>query len=442
MSQSIEGKGPFPALASSSLWRYFVFTMLYVAQGIPIGLLIYAMPNYLAYRGVEAAIIGSYLGLATLPHAIKLVIGPVMDRWTYLPMGRRRPWVIVAQTGIIISFASLIFIEDPLAQISLLMIGAFTVNAFVAFQDVSVDGMAVDILKPEEQSRAASLMFGGQALGASLTTAAGAWLMQGYGIGYASAVCSILVVFIIMLPLLTRERKGEKLFPWSPGKATAFEKGERAEGWKDIVFSLKNYTLMRTALIFALAMVIFSLARGLHLALVPIYFVQNLGWTDVQNSNLESLAGLIGAIVTMTIGGTLVHKIGRVNFFTIACIAMAGSALCVALVPLISDSVFLLQCYRILYSTLTTLATVSMIAVAMAVCGKKVAATQFAIYMALGNVGLSLGSTIIGPLRAAMSDSALFLAFAGLALLSLFILRAVDLHGHAVKLEGMDMVAN
>ena len=442
MSDSSRKEGPFPALASSSFWRYFVFTMLYVAQGIPIGVLLYAVPAYMANNGVEAAVIGAYGGLAILPHSIKLFLGPVMDRWTYLPMGRRRPWVIFAQFGIIISFASLAFIPDPLANIPLLMAGAFLVNFFVAFQDVSVDGMAVDILHPDEQSQAAALMFGGQSLGVALTTAVGAYLLNASGIAFASLACSSLVILIILLPLFSRERTGEKLFPWTAGKATETAAGSRPEGWIDIIVSVFRYFFMGTSLVFVAAIAFYTIGRGLHMALVPVYFIQELGWEDTEFSYLTSIASFIGAVVTMTIGGPLVHKVGRINFFAIACIAIAGIGLSMAVLPFIAASKELLYAYRIVYATLDTLTVVSIISVAMAVCGRKVAATQFAIYMAISNLGLSGGQTLIGPLREQFSDTQLFLMFSGLTFTALFIMRVVQVDKHAAKLEGMDMVAN
>lgn len=430
MTMTADAKGPLPALSDSAWWRLFMFTALYIAQGVPIGLLIYAIPSYLAHRDVSATLIGSYLAMATLPYSIKLFLGPVMDRWTYRPMGRRRPWVLIAQTGIILAFASLFFLPDPVHNIGLLMAGSFVVNFFVAFQDVATDGMAVDILKPEEQSRATSFMFAGQALGAALTTAVGAAIMRDHGIGVASLICSLFVVLIILLPLFSRERPGEKILPWTRGDTTKREAHEHPDGWKDIFVSLFSFGLMKYSLIFSAAMLCFSLARGLHISLMPVYYVQTLGWTDTANSNLESLSGLVGAIVTMIIGGTIIHKFDRVNFFTTATVLLALNALAMALVPFVPESEALLRAYRFAFAILGTLATVSIIAVAMSVCGRKVAATQFAIYMALGNVGLSFGAPLIGPLRAALPDNTLFIIFAALVGIATLILRFVNLSRH------------
>jgi len=416
--------------------------MLYVAQGIPLGLLLTAMPAYMAFNGVEAGVIGAYIGLATLPHAIKLVVGPVMDRWTFAPMGRRRPWVLVAQTAIVMSFAAIALIPDPLNNMSTLILASFIVNCFVAFQDVSVDGMAVDILRPEEQSRAAGFMFGGQSLGIAAITAGGAWLMSQSGIGMASLACSGLVALIMMLPLLSRERDGERLLPWSKGDAAFVPHGTHPSGWTDILLSLKSFVFMRASVILVLALLTYTLARGLHAGIMPVYFVQELGWSDTSYSNLSGLASLIAAVTTMIIGGTLVHWIGRINFFAIAAIAIALLGLSMALLPVISGSDLLLQIYRIAYTTLDVLIIVSIIAISMAVCGKKVAATQFAMYMALSNLGYVGGSSLLGPARDFFGFDTLFLIFAGLTFASLFIMRLVMIDDHQEILKGMELVGD
>ncbi len=52
-----------PALSENTFLRYFSFAALYVAQGIPEGLLWYALPAWLAMNGKSPAEIGSYVAV-------------------------------------------------------------------------------------------------------------------------------------------------------------------------------------------------------------------------------------------------------------------------------------------------------------------------------------------------------------------------------------------
>jgi len=94
-------------MSGSPAVRYASGAALYFAQGIPKGLLHIAMPAWLASQGASAGAIASYLAIIVLPWAFKLVTGPLMDRFAYRPMGGRRPWVLGAQFGLVLSLLSL-----------------------------------------------------------------------------------------------------------------------------------------------------------------------------------------------------------------------------------------------------------------------------------------------------------------------------------------------
>ena len=111
-------------LAESSRMRYAAGSSMYFAQGIPYGLMNIAVPAWLASQGVGAGQIASFLAVIILPWAFKLLSGPLMDRYQFLAMGRRRPWVLGAQLGMTLSFFSLILVDNPVEQIGLLMFSA------------------------------------------------------------------------------------------------------------------------------------------------------------------------------------------------------------------------------------------------------------------------------------------------------------------------------
>ena len=91
-------------LAGESRWvRIATFTSLYFAQGIPIGLLDIAMPAWMAAQDFSNSAIARFVAVVALPWAFKLIAGPFMDRFQYRPMGRRRPWVMGAQTGLVLA---------------------------------------------------------------------------------------------------------------------------------------------------------------------------------------------------------------------------------------------------------------------------------------------------------------------------------------------------
>ena len=160
-----------PSLSEHTFLRYLSFSVLYVAQGIPEGMTFFGIPAWMAINGKSAAEIGGFVAVVGLPWSLKILIAPLMDRFTLLSMGRRGPWVLVGQLGLILSFIAMAFVPDPLNNIKLLMAAGFFISFFGAFQDVAVDGMAIDIVPIDQQARANGLMWGAKTIGISASLA-------------------------------------------------------------------------------------------------------------------------------------------------------------------------------------------------------------------------------------------------------------------------------
>ena len=166
----------------------------------------------MAANGASAADVGYVLGLTTLPWTLKLVNGFLMDRYTFLPMGRRRIWIIGAQMVMIALLSGCAFIGPGVTDILLLGIGGFVVNMATTFQDVAVDGMAVDIMEEDERARASGMMFGGQSIGIAAATALSGLAIARLGpsAAYLLSAAGFIGAITLYLLLLT-ERAGERL---------------------------------------------------------------------------------------------------------------------------------------------------------------------------------------------------------------------------------------
>ena len=141
-----------PSLSDNTLLRYLSFIALYFAQGMPLGMLYFGIPAWMAMNGKTPSEIATFAAVVALPPSFKFLVAPLMDRYTYLPMGRKRPWIIIGQIGLILSCIFIAFVPDPLNNTSQLMMAGFVVTFFVAFQDVATDGMAVDIIPDHQQA--------------------------------------------------------------------------------------------------------------------------------------------------------------------------------------------------------------------------------------------------------------------------------------------------
>ena len=129
-----EGK-TLPSLSENSILRYFNFIALYFAQGVPEGMLFYGIPAWMVMNGNTPGEIAGFAVACGLPWSFKFIVAPLMDRYTYLPMGRKRPWVILGQIGLIASCIYMAYVPDPLNNLNQFMLAGFMVSFFGAFQD-------------------------------------------------------------------------------------------------------------------------------------------------------------------------------------------------------------------------------------------------------------------------------------------------------------------
>jgi len=192
---------------------------LYTAQGIPSGFISYTLIAYLAQQGFTAAEIGNMLFWVYLPWVFKFLWGPFVDNYHYLPMGRRRPWILGAQAGMVATVVIIALVPGIESKIALLTVLLFFHNCFASLQDVAVDGLAVDILSPEEFGKINGFMFGAKRFGTMIGGAGIGYFIGSLGIAGGLALTVPMLLIIMCLPAFIRERPGEKLFPWTEGEA-------------------------------------------------------------------------------------------------------------------------------------------------------------------------------------------------------------------------------
>src|SRR5688572_33390054 len=114
-----------PSLSENTFLRYFNFVALYFAQGVPEGMLFFGIPAWMAMNGKTPGEISAFAVACGLPWSFKFIVAPLMDRYTYLPMGRKRPWVLMGQLGLISSFIVMAFVPDPLNNSFLFLAAGF-----------------------------------------------------------------------------------------------------------------------------------------------------------------------------------------------------------------------------------------------------------------------------------------------------------------------------
>ena len=370
--------------------------ILYVAQGVPIGLFWFAIPAWMAANGAGAADVAYVLALTALPWSLKLVNGFIMDRYTFLAMGRRRIWVIGAQVVIVIGLLVCAALSPSVEDVWLLGATGFAVNTATAFQDVAVDGLAVDIMEEEERARAGGMMFGGQSVGMAVSTAATGAAIAAYGPSAAYLLAAVFIALVTMFVIATRERPGERLLPWTSGEPTAANVAIQADRWWPVLKHTFVAIVRPVSMIWLAILLIRGIQNGVMTGATPLIAAGWAGWAEDRISAISGMGQLVGGIVGMTLGGIVGDRLGakRASVLFFACWLALNAAMFLAR-PLWGDGGFV-TAFMLVWRPLDTLIAVALLPVSMRLCNATVAATQFTLYMALTNFGITLGAMLLG----------------------------------------------
>jgi PAT family beta-lactamase induction signal transducer AmpG len=423
-------------LADSRALRFFSFTVFYVAQGLPFGLVNIAMPAYLAAQGVSAGAVGSFIGIASLPWTFKLLAGPMMDRFSFLAMGRRRPWVIVAQICLVLTGIAFAFFPQAHENMVLLTALCFTLNSFAAAQDVAVDGMAIDVLPPEEHGRANAFMAFGQVAGIS-----GSGLISGFALvelGMLGVALMLMLGFgvILLWCVAVRERAGEKLLPWTEGQATQRSIELRTTNWLGLGWDLVRALILPASLMLALVALLFRFGNVIWTTVAPAAVVQQLGYEMTDYTSWASVASFIAATAGLLVGLYIDRK-GLKLFYGLALLSYGLLAVVVGLLEAAWPSPAFLLTILFVQAFVYQGVFISFIATSMKLCWVKVSATQFALYMAFANLGITLGGIAMPAIDQRLGYNEIFVLIGLTFFAAVALLWKANLSAHRERIEGL-----
>ncbi len=431
-------KGDLPALTENTFLRYLSFAVLYVAQGIPEGMVFFGIPAWMAMNGKSAAVIGGYVAIVGIPWSLKIFIAPLMDRYIFLAMGRRRPWVLVRQFGLICSFIAMAFVPDPLNNIKLLMMVGLCISFFGVFQDVAVDGMAIDVVPIDQQARANGLMWGAKTIGVSASLVAGNWIIHNYGFAYAVLTLSIGIILIMMFPLFFRERPGEKLMPWTRGAESESTLKMQLGSFKQIFRSLYKVFALPGSLLMGITFFFIQMGFWLINTILPVFTIQAVGWSDQEYTHVLSITSIIAGFLGMFAGGALADIFGKRRMMSIYLISLILLMVAMASFKTYWGTAFFVTGFIGVYVTLYVFLSVAVFATGMELCWKRVAATQFTLYMAISNLGGATGAALLGPLRSILSWEYVILSFTVFAIVMLILIQFLRLSKHLSQIETLE----
>ena len=175
--------------------KFGLLTALYVSQGLPYGFFTQALPVLLRNAQLSLPAIG-FANLLTLPWALKFLIAPLVDRYYWPKVGLRKSWLVPLMSASCFLFVGLAFLS-PGRELNLVLIAFLITNLLAATQDIAADGLAVDILTPEDRGWANGIQVGGYRMG--MVIGGGALLAIYDRVQWSGVMIGMTLIFLLCL---------------------------------------------------------------------------------------------------------------------------------------------------------------------------------------------------------------------------------------------------
>ncbi len=380
MSQSPKEPG---ILAGFTSWRLGAVSLLSLSSGVPLGLVLTAVPAWMTKSGVDIKTVG-LITLAQAPYGFKFIWAPLLDRVRPPWLGLRRGWVFLCQLVLAVcTFGLSAMATSP-------VIGAVTaLTLLIAFasasQDIAYDAYSVEVLEKHEHGAAVgartALYRVGMFLSGALAISLGGWL------GWQATLALLALIYVALLPVT--------FFAPEPTSIPPAPSSLRDAVWKPFVGFLGRPRALEL-LAFVL---LFRLTDSLADALISPFLVQ-MHYADVDIGVARGTIGVIGNVGGTFAGGLLTQRLGVGR--TLWLCALLQPLTNLSYVVIAESPVTPALLYgAIAMETLTTGLTWGAFGVLLLrLTDKRFSATQYALFSSL----VGLARTFMGPVAGLMVD--------------------------------------
>ncbi len=396
--------------------RLGAVTLLSLSSGLPLGLVITAVPAWLAMARVDIKTIG-LITLVQLPYGFKFVWSPLMDRLRPPFMGSRRGWILICQLALGAVVAALGFLAasmptcDPgsaacatLPPIDPVLVSAVAGLSFLiafasASQDIVYDAYAVEVLEKHEH---------GAAVGArSALYRVGLWMSGNIAIslapvwGWSWTLLAQAVVYLALLPVTV-------FAPEPTGTITRPQTLKEALWLPFVGFLGRPRALEITAFV-----LLYRLADSIAGALVSPFLLKQ-GFSAFDVGVVRGGVGIAGTLLGTILGGMMAGRwgLGRalwicgvlqiVSNSGYAVVAMITPTTGAVALPFLDASVSLPLQSAIFLETLTGgMGWGAFGVLLLRLTDKRFSATQYAFFSSL----VGLARTFVGPPAGVMADA-------------------------------------
>ncbi len=354
--------------------RMFVALIMGFASGLPLLLTKGVLQAWMKREGIDLSLIG-LTNLLAIPYSIKFLWAPFLDRYTISFFGRRRGWLLIAQTALILSILGM-GLSNPKDAPLMLVAAALMVTFFSASQDIVVDAYRREDLADEELGMGSALYVLGYRIGMLMSSGGGLIMAD-----YMSFNMVYIIIAACMLPALVATLL-------TPEPRVAERPGTMVEA---VIAPLVEYFRRREAF-WMLAFILLYKIGDIMAGNITTPFYMDMGFSLTEIGAITKLLGFWAVIGGASLGGAMMIRLGINRSLWIFGFLQAISTAGFALLARTGHSIPLLSAVIGFENISAGMGTAAFMAFMASITNKKFTATQYALltsFMAFGRDVLS-----------------------------------------------------
>lgn len=385
------------------------------SSGLPLALSGATLGIWLAESGVSLAAIG-FAATIGLSYTFKFLWAPVVDRvplpWLTRRFGQRRGWALLIQALLALAILAL-GQTSPRDALAVTVAAAVLVAFLSATQDIVIDAIRIELLKPEQQGLGAAATQWGYR-GGMLASGAGALYAASYG-GWATAfaiMAALMLVGTISVLIMAE--------PAHPADARP---ASGAKDWFEaaVIGPFKEMLQRDGAWLILLVVVLYKFGDALAGVMTSPFYIQ-MGFSKIEIANISKVFGVGATLAGVAAGGALVLRAGLYRGLMIAGVLQMLSNLMYVAQAQAGHDVAMLTATIGIENFTGGMGSAAFVAYLSMLCNARFTATQYALLSALAAVPQRILSASGGVLAEHLGWALFFLVSTIAALPGLLLL--------------------
>lgn len=362
--------------------RMLTLVFLGFSSGLPLFILINLVQAWLAKSGLDIKAIGLFT-LVMFPYPWKFLWSPLMDRFSFGSLGRRRGWMALTQGGLFFAIGAMGML-NPLTQLGPIIACAILVAFLSASQDIVIDAFTREILADNEQGLGAAVKVNAYKIAGLVPGALSLILADLIAWNWVFWITAAFMLPGLICTLLVKEPQmyGEPPKTLEQAVVLPFREFILRDGWVKAFWILCFVFLYR-------------LGDSMAATLATKFFL-DLGFQLTEIGAVAKLTLFWGSIAGGIVGGIWMIRLGINRALWIFGVAQAVSILGFALLAYAGPNLLLLGVVLATEAFGVGLGTSAFVAYLAKTTDPRYTATQFALFTSLAAVPRTLTTSLIG----------------------------------------------